>query len=114
MLAKAKSRYVRISPYKLRPSADVVRGKRVEDALAWLKQNLTQRTVSLFKVIQSAYANLRNREGGEQVDLSGVIVGEIRVDQGPIVKYFKPGARGRSDAQRKRLCHIEVVLSKKK
>jgi large subunit ribosomal protein L22 len=38
---------------------------------------------------------------------------EIRVNQGPIVRYFRPGAMGRANMQRKRLSHVEIVLDKK-
>ena len=39
---------------------------------------------------------------------------EVRVDQGPVIKYFKPGAQGRANIQRKRMSHIEIILDKKK
>ena len=44
---------------------------------------------------------------------SDLLYKEIRVDQGPILSYFKPGAMGRAMVQRKRLCHISVILETK-
>jgi large subunit ribosomal protein L22 len=42
-----------------------------------------------------------------------VFIKEIRIDQGPIIKYFKPGAMGRASMQRKRLSHIEITLDQR-
>ena len=107
MLAKAKSKYIRISPYKLRPFVNVIRGYSVEHALAWLRTCSVKRVQPLMKTLFSAYSNARNLNP----DLSaGVMIKDIRVDPGPIIKYFKPAAMGRASIQRKRLSHIEVVL----
>ena len=106
----AIAKFVRYSPYKLRPIADVVRGKDVVYALNWLNTYKTQRSEPIIKTLQSAVANAKNLE---DIELSALIVKEIRVDQGPIRKYFKPGAQGRAKPQRKRLCHISVTVQKK-
>lgn len=106
----AKSRYVWYSPYKLRPLADVLRGQNAGNALQWLKTYKSQRATPLQKVLASAVANARSLNN---VGPEGLIVKEIRVDQGPIHRYFKPGAMGRAMIQRKRLCHISVTLESK-
>lgn len=112
MIASATCKYLRLSPYKLRPYADVIRGKSVDFALAWLKANANRRTEPLFKVVSSAAANAKDKNA--DMDVYGSLkVSEIRIDQGPIVTYFKPGAMGRANTQRKRLCHVKVVLDKK-
>lgn len=103
----AKARFIRYSPYKLRPLADVIRGKNAQYALDWLSVNETRRTVSLKKVLQSAIANAKDLEDARSTEL---VVKEIRVDQGPIIKYFKPGAMGRANVQRKRFSHISITL----
>ncbi len=103
----AKARYIWYSPYKLRPVADVVRGKDAATALKWLATYKTKRAVSIKKLLESAVANARNLKNIAPENLS---VKEIKVDQGPIHRYFKPGAMGRAMIQRKRLCHISVVL----
>ncbi len=107
MLVKAKSKYIRVSPYKLRPFVNVIRGYSVEHALAWLRTCSVKRVRPLMKVLYSAYANARNLNANLS---TGVKIKEIKVDQGPIIKYFKPGAMGRANLQRKRLSHIEVTL----
>lgn len=106
----AKAKYVRISPYKLRPYVDVIRGKNVKYALDWLGTIPVRRTVSIIKVLESAAANAKSLNNFEKVTL---VIKDIRVDQGPIFKYFKPGAMGRANIQRKRLSHISIVLESK-
>jgi len=111
MKIKAVSKYVQISPYKLRPVADVIRGKTVENALAWLKTSLTRRVEPIYKAVSSAYANARNLypdiNSGKELSIK-----LIKIDQGPILKYFKPSAQGRAAPMRRRLSHIEVILER--
>lgn len=107
---EAKARYIWYSPYKLRPIADVVRGKNASYALQWLATYRTKRAESIRKTIESAVANAKNLAS---VDVSALTIKDIRIDQGPIHKYFKPSAMGRSQPQRKRLSHIQVILGTK-
>ncbi len=110
MDVKAKSKYVRVSPTKLRPYADVVRGYTVERALAFLQTCGIARVKPLEKTIASAFANAQHKEKKE-IAPHTLVIKEIRVDQGPVFRYFKPGAMGRASVQRKRLCHLEVILA---
>lgn len=103
----AKARYVRCSPSKLRPLAAVIRGKNVDYALNWLATCALERAVPLRKTVQSAAANAKNLDN---LETQGLRVKEIRIDQGPTVRYFKPGAMGRANPQRKRFSHVSVVL----
>ena len=112
MFSKAKSRYIRVSPYKLRPYINVIRGFSVDKAFAWLKTCAVKRVRPITKTLVSAYSNAKNLNP-EIKSMDSLVIKEIRVDQGPIVKYFKPGAMGRASVQRKRLCHLEVILDKK-
>ncbi|MGA9530634.1 MAG: 50S ribosomal protein L22 [Candidatus Babeliales bacterium] len=109
MVFKAVARWVKVSPYKLRRFADVVRGKNVDEALHWLDQKAfgIRRTEPLRKTIVSAAANAKHLKG---LDAEGLFIKELRVDQGPIFKYYKPGAMGRGNVYRKRLSHIEVIV----
>ncbi|MGB8468226.1 MAG: 50S ribosomal protein L22 [Candidatus Babeliales bacterium] len=106
----SKAKFVRYSPYKLRPYADVIRGKDAHYALAWLSAHENQRVTPLKKAIKSAIANAHSLKGIAPQDLC---VKDLRVDQGPIFKYFKPGAMGRATVLRKRFSHISVVLVSK-
>ena len=107
MQFNAKARYIRFSPYKLRPVADVIRGKNVQFALNWLETAALKKALPLKKVVASAAANAKQLH---DVDVNDLQIKEIRVDQGPAYKYFKPGAMGRSNIYKKRFSHISVVL----
>ena len=111
MLARAVSKFIRISPYKLRPYADVIRGSSVDRAYAWLRTCAVRRAEPLLKALASAYANARVKN--PEIDsMDKLIVREVRIDQGPVVKYFKPAAQGRAAPQRKRMSHITVIVDK--
>jgi large subunit ribosomal protein L22 len=103
----AKALYIPISPYKLRPLADVVRGKGVEQALSWLRTCALKKAVPVRKVIESAVANAQQKG----VEPSMLVIHKLYIDQGPIRKYFKPGAMGRANIQRSRKSHINVELA---
>ncbi|BDC34323.1 50S ribosomal protein L22 [Candidatus Dependentiae bacterium Noda2021] len=103
----AKARYLRFSPYKLRPLVDVIRGKNVAYALHWLATYPVKRAIPITKIIESAAANAKNLQG---LNAEGLVIKDIRVDQGPIVRYFKPGAMGRANIQRKRFSHMSVIV----
>lgn len=107
---KSLARYIMFSPYKLRPIVDVIRGKGVDYALNWLATYKTQRCLPIQKVLKSAAANAK-QQGIEELDQ--LIIKEIKVDQGPTHKYFKPGAMGKASVQRRRLSHISVILESK-
>lgn len=106
----AKSNRLPFSPFKMRPLVDVVRGQTAEKALGWLKTYPVKRVVPIKKMIESAVANAKNKGG---VEISELFIKEIRVDQGRIVRYSKPGAMGRAALQRRRFCHMSVVLEQK-
>lgn len=106
----AKAKFIRYSPYKLRPYADLVRGKNVGYALSWLNAHENQRVTPLKKAIQSAASNAYSLQ---KISAQDLYIKDLRVDQGPIFKYFKPGAMGRATVLRKRFSHINVILASK-
>ncbi len=103
----AKAKFLKFSPHKLRLVVDVVRGKKVDYALNWLASYRVCRAEPIRKVIESAVANAKNNAN---VDLKTLFIKEIKVDGGPVFRYFKPGAMGRANPQKKRLSHISVTL----
>jgi large subunit ribosomal protein L22 len=107
MQVSAKAKYIRFSPYKMRLLVNAIRNKNVKYALDWLSTCAVKRSVPIHKLIESAAANALHLHKIERTDL---YIKEIKVDQGPTLKYFKPGAMGRSNPQRKRLCHMNVIL----
>jgi len=107
MQFKAIAKYIRYSPYKLRQIVDVVRGKKVQYALDWLAVYPALKATPIKKAIESAAANAKDLS---QIEVSDLKISEIRIDNGPFHKYFKPSAMGRSSIQRNRLSHIIVIL----
>jgi len=105
----AKAKYVRFSPFKLRPLADVLRGKSVYYALTWLSAFSLKKASPIKKVIESAAANAKDRSN---IEVNDLVIKTICVDQGPTFRYFKPGAMGRANPCKKRFSHISVVLEK--
>ncbi len=109
MKFNAVAKFVKYSPYKLRPLVDNIRGKSVQFALGWLTTYGAKKSVPVRKLIESASANAKHLHDIEKGEL---YVHEIKIDQGPTLKYFKPGAMGRSNVYRKRMSHISVILKK--
>lgn len=108
---QAHVKHIRISPYKVRPVLDVVRGKSVNEALAIL--TTTQRGASevLVKLIKSATANAEHNQGLSRADL---VVAEIYANGGPTLKRMQPVSKGRGHSILKRTSHISVILDTKK
>jgi large subunit ribosomal protein L22 len=109
MEARATLKYKRISPRKARLVADLIRGKKVEEALNILALTPKVGASILEKLLLSAVAN--GRDTGEISDPDALLVSEIQVNEGPTMKRFRPRARGRATMIRKRTSHITLVLS---
>lgn len=97
----------RQSPRKVRLLADMVRGKKVTDALAVLNFTAKKSSGEMIKVINSAAANAVSNN---EADRSNLFIKEIRINKGLVMKRFRPRARGRASAIRHRTSHIHVVL----
>lgn len=110
----AKSKNIRVSPYKLRPYADVIRGKSFVEALAYLKAHEVKKVRSIIQVLLSAYANARSLQKSKPENVENLFVEKIFVDAGSMLKYYKPAAMGRAAVQRRRLSHLTVVLGNNK
>jgi large subunit ribosomal protein L22 len=108
--ARAVAKFVRTAPRKLRLVADLVRGKKVKDALALLKFTPKQAARVLLKVVESAKANAENTY---QMDSERLVISGIYVDGGPSLKRFMPRAMGRAAGIKKRSSHITVKLEQK-
>jgi len=107
MEIKARARYLRISPLKLRLVARTRPGKKVEEALALLRFMPQRGARLLRKVVMSAVANAEQRP---QVDVDTLIIKGVQVDGGPSLKRFQARAMGRVNRILKRSSHITVVL----
>lgn len=107
MEAKATAKYVRMSPSKLKPVTDLVRGKDLNEALTILKFTSGKGAELVEKVVQSAAANAENNH---DMNLDELYVAEIYANQGPTMKRFRAGAQGRASMILKRTSHIAVTL----
>jgi large subunit ribosomal protein L22 len=105
--AFAKTKYVRISPTKARLAAALIRGKGVEEALLQLKFCNLKGGRLLSKTLKSAITNAENKHSVQRRDL---VVKEVRVDGGPIMKRAKSKCRGGRVPILKRMSHFMVVV----
>ena len=88
---------------------DLVRGKKVEDAVAILRGTTNASAVVVRKLIESAVANAENNQN---LDKNSLYVAEIYTTQGPTLKRINIRARGRADRVLKRTSNITVILDK--
>lgn len=102
---KARAKYLRVSPTKVRPIIDLIRGHKASRVVEWLRTRPSRRTVMVLKVVGSAIANAVDVSGSRNDDYEIVVA---KVDNGPTQKYGVPGAMGRSCMRRRRLSHVEI------
>jgi large subunit ribosomal protein L22 len=105
---KAQARFVRGSQYKLRRYADLVRGKPALEAVDILLMSQGANSGRVLKVVKSAIANAENNH---DFDAAEMFVKEIFIDEGPVMRRWRPRARGRATPIRKKLSHITVKLA---
>jgi large subunit ribosomal protein L22 len=110
MKIKAKLSYLRISPRKVRLVADMIRGKKVEEARTVLNFTIKKGSLPLVKLLDQAMANARNNL---QVEPYGLYVSEIKVDEGPKLKRWRARSRGQAYEIQKKTCHITLTLEGK-
>ncbi|MCF7962873.1 MAG: 50S ribosomal protein L22 [Pirellula sp.] len=114
MAYRAVHRYARISSRKVRPLADLVRGKFADEALEVLRFQPHRGARMLEKVIKSAVGNAQDTDqnSGRSFSAEELVVVDARVDGGPIVKRFQPRSRGQAFTILKRSSHISVELKR--
>ena len=100
------------SPRKMRLLADLIRNKKVEDALNILRFHTQHSSTPLSKLIVSAVKNYEEKTGLKAED-NGLFVKAIKVDSGAVLKRFHPAPQGRAYRIRKRSNHVTVVLDTK-
>lgn len=115
MEAKATHRSTRQSPYKMRLVIDEIRGKNVNEALAYLKFSKKHAARQIAKTLASAVANAehRARESNESLDVDELYVKRAVINEGPKLKRFMPAAMGRATPIQKRTSHVEIVVAEK-
>jgi large subunit ribosomal protein L22 len=106
---KSTAKFVRISPYKVRVVLDLIRGHDVAEAANVLRFCERDAAFTIGKVLRSAVANAVNND---DIPAEELYVSACYADEGPTIKRFRPRARGRTGAIRKRTSHITVVVSR--
>ena len=110
MEARAVSKHLRISPQKARIVGDMIRGKRVEEALMILDFVPRKAARLISKTLRSVIANAENTQ---RVDVDRLYVTRIAVDEGVTLKRFLPRAHGRATPLKKRSSHVTIVVDER-
>jgi ribosomal protein L22 len=107
-VVRAKARFVRTAPRKIRLVADQVRGLPVMEAQSLLQFSTRGAARDIAKLIESAMANAESNH-----DLVGedMVIAEINVDEGPILKRWRARARGRATRIERKTSHVSVALT---
>lgn len=108
MEVRAKAKYIKLSPRKVRLVVDIVRGMNVAkgiDQLSFINKKAAQ---PVRKLLNSAVANAENNF---ELQKDNLYIKDIRVDDGPTLHRWRPRARGRATPIRKRTSHINIVLA---
>lgn len=107
MEIKAKLNYLRIAPRKVRLVADLIRGMDVKEAETQLKFMPKRSAAPLLKLLNSAMTNAKNNFN---IEKDGLYIKELRINEGPPLKRWRPVSRGRAFPIMKRTSHIDLVL----
>ena len=111
MAFEVKLKYLRISPRKVRLVADMIRGKKIDEAQAILGFAVKKGADPILKLLNSAVANVKNNAKKETENL---FISKLTVDEGPIAKRIMPRAKGKADRIMKRSSHITLVLDERR
>jgi large subunit ribosomal protein L22 len=98
----------------MRLVVDMIRGKRVDHALAMLRFSTKEAAGRLEKLLLSALANWQAKNEGKRIEDQELIVSEINVDSGRMLKRLRPAPQGRGYRIRKRSNHITILVDTKK
>ncbi len=108
----ASSKYVRVSPQKARLVLDLIKGRRVEDALNTLAFTKKGIAPNIHKLLRSAVenANYLSSDKGLEVDVDNLYVKRAIANEGPRMKRIRPAPMGRAYRYQRRMSHIEIAL----
>jgi large subunit ribosomal protein L22 len=111
MDAKAKVKYVRVTPRKAKRVVDLIRGKKAGEALLSLKFMPYGGARVVEKILKSAMSNAEQKNAN--VDSEALIISMASVDQGSTMKRVEQRSMGRANMIKKRTCHITLILTEK-
>jgi len=111
----AKLNYVRVSPQKARLVLDLIKGRRVEEALDTLRYTKKGIAPAIYKLLRSAVenANYVSAEKSLDVDLDRLYVKHAIANDGPRMKRIRPAPMGRAYRYQRRISHLNIVLAEK-
>ncbi len=112
---KVKGRFMRVSPQKARLVLDLIKGKRVEDALTTLMFARKRIAPDVAALVRSAVQNADYLSGekGIDVDVDQLYVKSAVANDGPRMKRIRPAPMGRAYRYQRRIAHLEIVLAEK-
>mgnify|MGYP002712207425 CR=1 FL=1 len=110
MEAVSKLRNVPTSARKMRMVADLIRGKKVNNALSLLKYESKEGAARLEKLLLSAISNWQIANEDTRLEDADLFIKSITVDGGKILKRFRPAPQGRAHRIRKRSNHVTLVI----
>jgi large subunit ribosomal protein L22 len=112
---RAQARYMRVSPQKARLVLDLIKGRKVEDALNTLVFTKKRVAATIEKLLRSAVenANYLSSEKGIDVDVDRLYVKHAIANDGPRMKRIRPAPMGRAFRYVRRISHIELVLAER-
>ena len=112
---RAQARFMRVTPQKARLVLDLIKGRKVEDALNTLMFTKKRVAAPVGKLLQSALdnANFLATEKGIDVDLDNLYVKRAVANDGPRMKRIRPAPQGRAYRYQRRIAHIELVLAER-
>jgi large subunit ribosomal protein L22 len=112
---RAEGRYIRVSPQKARLVLDLIKGRRVEEAMNTLIFTKKGIAPDVAKLLRSAIenANYLSSEKGLDVDVDNLYVKRAIANEGPRMKRIRPAPQGRAYRYQRRMSHIEIALAEK-
>ena len=111
MQAVARARFLRGSGRKMRQVIDLVRGKKVDQALNILRFTHKKSALALEKIIRSAVANAQMIHGDKLHDPNDLTIVTATCNDGPMMKRIQARAMGRAYRIRKRTCHCTIIVA---
>jgi len=106
MVARAEAKYIRISPFKVRPVIELIRGQKANQALIILEMTKKRGAFYLAKALKSAIANAKNK--GYEID--SLFISNASANPGPALKRYRAASFGRATLIKKRTSHILIEL----
>src|SRR5437763_7315194 len=112
---RAEAKFIRVSPQKVRLVLDLIKGKRVEDALNTLAFTKKGIAPTVHKLVRSALenANYAGQEKGADIDVDRLFVKNAISNEGPRMKRIRPAPMGRAFRYQRRMTHISVTLAER-